>query len=823
VDGFKKLTIAGSTWNTVNNNSTLGMNMPKTGINTLTLNGVADNTFRVYDDGGKSGNYSNGCNGTLVITVPEGYLINVKSNSIALSQTSDDYLNIYDNDAASGKMLGSVRGDSYDGSAINYTSKSNYLTLQFNSSAAAATAAGLDLTVTIKEKTLLTNNLSNATVDFWVSASEPTSTTVFADEDKTNLAEPGEYVVMHIVPSDGYWTNQDLLFSMETGALLAPSLRAPGLDLGQTPTLLKADEGYYNGAGWYYYQIPAAHTTDSYKTSTVDGFVVPTFDLRNATASVDGKTLTVASGDWNTTVSIDKNSFTYNGAAQGPLLSGTTMQIKKGTDDACTLPLSGNVTLSSTATNAGNHNATLSAATNGCFTSTTEIPFTIGKKDLTVTANNHSIVFGSAAANNGVSYNGFENNETAAVLGGTLAYAYNTANDNTGTPYTAGTSGVGTYYIIPSGLTSNNYNIAYATGTMTVNAKRVNDSSVAEEQDSKITILTTDIPTAGYVYDGTAKTPTVQVKDGDNVISPDEYTVSYSNNINAGTTATVTITNKAGGNYNVSGSKAFSIAQKTLTITANDQEKATGSDDPTLTYTQDGLVAGDAITGALTRVAGEAVGSYAISQGTLSAGNNYTINFTGATLTIYRDLKMAEMFSGTNEWASMIALEDLAVPAGMGAYIVTGVSGNTVITKEISYIPAGVPIILQKKDNNASGKATAVTGTDDVSENLLKGSATEASTIQPYKDYVLYNGRFELAGVSSVPAGKVYLPATALSGTAAPGFLMIGDETTSLSPVPSPSRDGGSQAWYTIDGRKLDKKPMQKGVYVNGGIKVVVK
>jgi len=39
-------------------------------------------------------------------------------------------------------------------------------------------------------------------------------------------------------------------------------------------------------------------------------------------------------------------------------------------------------------------------------------------------------------------------------------------------------------------------------------------------------------------------------------------------------------------------------------------------------------------TGGLVRVAGENVGAYAINQGTLSAGANYTISYTGNNLTI---------------------------------------------------------------------------------------------------------------------------------------------------------------------------------------------
>ena len=49
------------------------------------------------------------------------------------------------------------------------------------------------------------------------------------------------------------------------------------------------------------------------------------------------------------------------------------------------------------------------------------------------------------------------------------------------------------------------------------------------------------------------------VKDGTTVIPASEYDVSYSNNVQIGTNATVTITAKTGGNYNVSGSRTFTI------------------------------------------------------------------------------------------------------------------------------------------------------------------------------------------------------------------------------------------------------------------------
>ena len=55
--------------------------------------------------------------------------------------------------------------------------------------------------------------------------------------------------------------------------------------------------------------------------------------------------------------------------------------------------------------------------------------------------------------------------------------------------------------------------------------------------------------------------------------------------------------------------------------------------------------------------------------------------------------------------------------------------------------------------------------------------------------------------------------------------LNFGEDATSigsLTPDPSPTGEG-SEYWYDLSGRKLDKHPTQKGVYINNGRKVVIK
>ncbi len=84
---------------------------------------------------------------------------------------------------------------------------------------------------------------------------------------------------------------------------------------------------------------------------------------------------------------------------------------------------------------------------------------TVSAVTLTIGVQPSAKTYGSANPVFTATYSGFVNNDTAAVLGGTLQF-------NT----TAGTSsGVGSYAVTPSGVTSNSYVIAFTNGTLTVN------------------------------------------------------------------------------------------------------------------------------------------------------------------------------------------------------------------------------------------------------------------------------------------------------------------------------------------------------------------
>ena len=77
-----------------------------------------------------------------------------------------------------------------------------------------------------------------------------------------------------------------------------------------------------------------------------------------------------------------------------------------------------------------------------------------------------------------------------------------------------------------------------------------------------------------------------------------------------------------------------SLERKPAAIRADRQWKVYGEADPELSYTVEGLPEDVVITGALSREEGENVGTYAITQGTLSVEGVDEVQFIGADLMI---------------------------------------------------------------------------------------------------------------------------------------------------------------------------------------------
>ena len=234
---------------------------------------------------------------------------------------------------------------------------------------------------------------------------------------------------------------------------------------------------------------------------------------------------------------------------------------------------------------------------------------------------------------------------------------------------------------------------------------------------------------SGSVYDGNAKTPNVTVKDGENTIDPSEYTVSYDNNVSAGeNTATVTITDNANGNYTVSGSAKFSIANAdsactaptpitALTYTGEAQPliNAGTTADGTMQYSTDGTHYGTTIP------IGKNAGEYTVWYKVAGDGNHSDTTPASVSVTIAKakvEIPAADptqfTYSG-DEQTYTLAASDLYTVAGnvrksAGTYTVTVTlkdaenyvwSNNTATAKTFDFVIAKAPVTVTVKDKSA--------------------------------------------------------------------------------------------------------------------------
>ena len=175
----------------------------------------------------------------------------------------------------------------------------------------------------------------------------------------------------------------------------------------------------------------------------------------------------------------------------------------------------------------------------------------------------------------------------------------------------------------------------------------------------------------------------------------------------------------------------FSITPKSATVIVDAKTKVYGQADPALTYSTTGLVGLDSLTGALTRAAGEGVGSYSIMQGTVD-NPNYSITFVPASFsitpksaTVTADAKTKVYGSAdpalTYSTTGLVGLDSLtgaltrAPGEGVGSYAITqGTVDNpnysiTFVGANLTITPASVNVTATST-SRAYGAANPVFG-----------------------------------------------------------------------------------------------------------------
>ena len=243
---------------------------------------------------------------------------------------------------------------------------------------------------------------------------------------------------------------------------------------------------------------------------------------------------------------------------------------------------------------------------------------------LAVTADSFSRVYGNANPNLTSRITGFIDGDT---LAGSLAGAPSL------TTLAGLTSNVGGYAITAAlgTLTSaEGYQFSFTDGLLNITQRPLTITA-----DALSRIYGNANPALTFAVGG------LGLVNGDTLTGGLATTASLTSNV--GTYGITQGTLAAGSNYALTYNGAnLTVTQRPLTITADALSRIYGNTNPALTFTTGGLglVNGDTLTGALATTAGltSNVGTYGITQGTLTAGGNYALTYNGANLTVTQRL-----------------------------------------------------------------------------------------------------------------------------------------------------------------------------------------
>ena len=545
----------------------------------------------------------------------------------------------------------------------------------------------------------IVKQVTNATVETYVSTDVPTASYTVPSSEATTI-QPGQYLVIKVTPATGKWTYSDLFkIEKGVGigsAESRPRRAGSGMNLGDSPTALSTNTP--DGAGFYYYQIPTTWTDAT--AVFVKGSTIDKISLNGATLSGTTLTTATRTDGWQATITLDQVSWTYDGSAHCPAISSisVTNGTKSFTVPTTDITISGeqtnasttsyNATLSPVASSCltGSGSAAFSigqVATEITVTNATlelevldeiasgaaltpaeagSLTYTSNKENVAIVESGIIKAVGDGTATITVSFSGNTNYAAADSKTITVNVGLNDASigvDNASVELLVG----GTHNIVAT-TTPTGLNVTYtadASGVVSVDTDgkitalkegtgvitvQVGGDGVYAEKTTTVTVHVTrvlnednielTIPTGGYVYDGTPKTPTVTVTVGEKTLTLNtDYTVSYSNNVNAGeNTATVTVADIAGGDYNVSGTKTFSIAPKPVTL-GWDQTSFTYDSNPQApTASVSGIVGTDACTVSDYTIA--ATGSSSLTSGNAVNVGSYTATVTGLSNANYK-------------------------------------------------------------------------------------------------------------------------------------------------------------------------------------------
>ncbi len=155
------------------------------------------------------------------------------------------------------------------------------------------------------------------------------------------------------------------------------------------------------------------------------------------------------------------------------------------------------------------------------------------------------------------------------------------------------------------------------------------------------------------------------------------------------------------------------------------------------------------------------------------------------------------------------------------AYIVkdNDTSDGYVTMTRVNKVPANTGLVLKASSTGSPIDVPVLTGdADDVTGNLMAGSATATTAVAANAGYILSNGVFQPSSGGDLPAGKAYLN---IAVSSAPVLnLNFGDDTTGIDMVKGEGFKVNGE-FYNLNGQRVAQPT--KGLYIVNGKKVVIK
>ena len=301
--------------------------------------------------------------------------------------------------------------------------------------------------------------------------------------------------------------------------------------------------------------------------------------------------------------------------------------------------------------------------------------------------------------------------------------------------------------------------------------RRHGEFDIAQRDINLVTFTPNPIP--DQTYKGAAFTAEdlgLKITDINDAITLDDYEITYADNVNAGKTNQAKIALVAKNiNYKNIKDIFFTILPKELT------DEAVKAIEPQI-YT------GKGITPALDIKDGEipvsddnydVTWADNVNVGTATATITFKNNYKGTVITTFEikdavlPRQIKNVYEGSAEWATYYSSENLTKPEGLTIYVVTGLEGSTLKTKEINFIPKEVAVLLQRTDKSkftfdCETMAASTPKPEGINENLFQGTLTGISninTINGYK-YVLVNDQFIQSEEGVLSANRCYINTT---------------------------------------------------------------